>query len=824
MKVPFFWLKEYISFSLNVEEVAHILTLLGLEVEGIDSPTYTFSDVVVGEILTSAKHPHADRLQVATVTDGQETFQIVCGAPNCRAGLKTAFAKIGAKLQDPSGKNFTIKKSKLREVESFGMLCSTEELGLSQAEGILELPSDAPVGAPLASILSEPILEISITPNLGHCLCMLGIARELSAYMKIPIRIPKGHVQENPETTINSVLEVDLEAPNACTRYACRYLSNIEVGPSPSWLKKKLEAAGMKSINNIVDIGNFVMLEMGQPLHMFDAAKIHGKKLIISQAVHEGEFTILDGSTCKYPTSALLINDTQGPLALAGIMGGLNSGITNTTKEIVIEAAAFNPSTIRMASKQTGLRSESSYRFERGIDRGGVVHALERAVELVCEIAGGIAAKGLIDRCPKSIHPTMIPCRIARVNSLLGLNLSQNEIRELFIRLGMTIDVENSEVLAVTIPTYRNDLRTEVDLIEEVARLYGYNNIPKPTVRHISATFPDAPLYTFEMSFRKILLREGLQECLTCDLISPSQAALTEKQGMDPGALIHVLQPSSAEQSILRPSLLPGLLQVVKHNQDQGISDIAAYEVGKIHFQEIEKTDHPLFWSQLSSLQKKTRTTNTSLNKFHEQLMAAIILTGNDVPHHFDSAPSTWDFFDLKGIVENLCEHQHLPELKFLPCHHAIFHPFRQALVSVNGETVGILGELHPEILRSHGIKQNVLFAEINLSDLHPMKKHLLQIKELPSFPGTERDWTITISDRMPIATLVEAIKSSASPLLCHFLLLGIYKGEQLGPDRKNATIRFFYRDPQQTISLETVEKEHAQVMQRVAQKIHDHL
>lgn len=798
MKVPFFWLKEYLPLTLTAEEVANILTLLGLEVEGIDRGTYTFTGVVVGEVLTAEKHPHADRLQVATVSDGHETFQVVCGAPNCRAGLKTAFAKIGAKLIDETGKSFTIKKSKLRDVESYGMLCAADELGLPKnSEGIIELPSDAPLGLALAEVISEPVLEVSLTPNLGHCLCMIGIAREIAAHQKLPLHIPQSLPQEN-DKNLEKMVQVDIEAPEACPRYACRYLDNISVRPSPDWLKNRLEAAGLKSINNIVDIGNYVMLEMGQPLHMFDAAKIRGGKIVVRKAAQAGVLTTLDGGSCRYDASTLLICDAEGPLAIAGVMGGFESAITESTKEIVIESAYFDPSTIRKASKQTGLRSDSSYRFERGIDRGGVVNALNRAAGLVSEIAGGVAAKGLIDVCPAGIHPRKITCRVQRVNNMLGVNLSQNEIRELLIRLGMQIELEGSDVLRVAVPTFRNDVREEIDLVEEVARLYGYNNIPRPLVRHISATFPDAPIFTFENFIRTALLEEGLQECVTCDLISPVQAEIVEKQGIPEEAIISVLHPSSADQSVLRPSLLPNLLQVVKHNQGQGILDLALFEVGKIHFQ------HD--------------------GQFKEQLMAAVVLCGKNAPYHFSPQPEAWDFFDLKGIVENLFPRVHVPEFQFSPTHHAAFHPFRQARIDSSGKTIGVMAELHPEVLRMTGIKQRVYFAQINLHDLFPLQKRNWQVEPLPSFPGTQRDWTLTLPDQMPISSLFHAIRTSASPLLSEYFLLDIYKSEQIGKDKKNVTVRFTYRDPAQTIAMEAAEKEHALLMQRVAQKIQDHV
>ena len=797
MKVPLSWLKEFIPLDLSPQEIASTLTLLGIEVESIEGKTFSFQGVVVGQVLSAEKHPNAERLQVAQVTDGTNEVQVVCGAPNCRAGLVTAFAKIGASLTDSEQKTWKIKKSKIRDVESQGMLCSAAELGFSKEhEGIIELPTDWPLGTDLTSFYSDPIFEISLTPNLGHCLSVLGIARELGSALNKKASRPDFCIQTTVGPSITKRLSASIENFDLCPRYALRTVQNIKVGPSPEWIVKKLEACGIRSINNVVDIGNLVMLEMGQPLHIFDAQKIEGNTLIVSSRTTHTSFVTLDEKERPIPPGALLICDAEKPLAFAGIMGGLSSSVTDATTDVIIEAAVFDPSSIRKTTRALDLRSDSSYRFERGIDPCGLGLALDRACFLLQEIAGGEIIQGMIDVKEQEFAAKEIICKVARANSLLGTSLSQSEVISLLERLEMRVKARSDGQLEVVVPTYRTDVQVEVDLIEEVARVFGYNNLPKKPPIHRSSSILDTPLYSFEKEIRSILLQESLQECVTCDLISPTLAKITMEKGLLEEATIAVLHPRSFDQSVLRTSLLPGLLQVIKHNANHQVSDIGAFEIGKIHFKES--------------------------NQFKEQPCIGIILTGKKEPLHWDRKPKEYDFFDLKGIIQNLLKALNLREPLFEPSHLHTLHPGRQAGLKLGRQTIGVIGEVHPEILQNFGIDERVLFGELNISDLMIFKQKDKKYQKLPSFPGSHRDWTLTLKSETPIAKIFEAIEKSKPRLLEHYALIDLFTGEKLGTDRKNATLRFVYRDQEKTISLETVESEHQRLLEATTSKLAD--
>ena len=794
MKVPISWLKEFLDFNLTPQEVAEALTLAGLEVDGIEMSPLDFSGVVVGFIVEESKHPHADRLHVATVTDGVESFQIVCRAPNCRAGIKTAFAKIGATLKDESGKEFKIKRSKLRDVESFGMLCSAEELGLdADHDGIMELPEAWKTGESLASFYSDPILEISLTPNLGHCMSIYGVARELSAILNLPLKKPVGSLQEEG-APIEKKVRVSLIDKRQCPRYSCRLVENIQVAASPEWLKKRIESVGMRSVNNVVDIGNYVMLEFGQPLHMFDADLVEELHITVSSQTRFSSLKTLDGVEREIPPEALLICDGSKPLAFAGVMGGISSGVTEKTHSVLIEAALFTPQSIRKTTRLLSLRSDSSQRFEKGVDPNGMIMALNRAASLLQEIAGGVVAQGVIDEKAHVFEPKKITCRINRVNELLGTRLSLGEVQGIFGKLGFPIVAETAHSLTVAVPTFRNDIGIEVDLIEEIARIYGYNNIPRSPPLHTSSTILPAPMYMMEKIARDRLIAEGLQECVTCDLISPEQAEMSIENALSKESLICVLQPSSIDQSVLRPSLLPGLLQVVKHNRNHSNDNLSLFEIGRIHFKDGED--------------------------FKEFSTAAVMITGESSPYHWDPKPKEVDFFDLKGIMENFLISLHIGEVEFVPSHLHNFHPGRQASIKIGKQMIGVLGEVHPGHIQKLDIGQRVYFAEINLHDILQLAPKLGVVAEINPFPGSERDWTITVPDEMSIAQLLNIIQESGSRLLERIHLLDLYKSDQIGQDKKNVTFRFFYRDQKKTIAFETVEKEHERLTQAAAQKL----
>jgi phenylalanyl-tRNA synthetase beta chain len=795
MKIPLSWLKDYLTFNCSAKEIADILTLAGIEVDAVKALPLAFDGVVVGEVRAAAPHPNADRLKIATVFDGKEELQVVCAAPNCRSGIKVALARIGATLEGEGGKPHKIKKGKLRDVESFGMLCAAEELKLGgKEEGILELPETFVVGTDLAEYYAETIFEISLTPNLGHCLSLLGIARELAAQLQIKVKKPETQVKEDSTLPIEKLIQVTIEDKTQCNRYACRIVKNVKVGPSPDWMQRRLESAGIRSINNLVDISNYVMLEYGQPLHIFDYDALRGKQIIVASKTPYPAMTTLDGVLREIPEGTLMISDAEGPIAFAGVIGGEDSAVTATTTTILIEAAHFSPAAIRRSSKKLDLRTDSSHRFERGVDHQTLPDVLDRAAYLVQEIAGGNVATGQINRETAAFVPTKILCRTERVNQLLGTRLSTGEIGGFFKRLEMQITKQADNCLEVIVPSYRNDLKTEIDLVEEVARIYGYNNIELKPPRYTSSNMDNAPIYLFEREVRELLVRSGLQELHTCDLISPTMAQLTLERTLSKESLIHVLHPSSIDQSVLRITLLPGLLEVVKNNFNQQTFTINGFEVGRIHFKE--------------------------RNQFLEPSMAAILQTGTSTPYHWNPKPRAVDFFDLKGKAESFLQGLGIENFYFEPAHLHNFHPGRQARIRCGEIFVGALGEVHPTLLRTLDIKERVYFAEFNLQDLYALRKKQSRVKELSLYPGSERDWTLTLDEELPIDTFLNAVKEVPSRLLEKIYLLDLYKSEQIGKDKKNATFRFLYRDKEKTIALETVEREHARITQEVAKKL----
>lgn len=629
------------------------------------------------------------------------------------------------------------------------------------------------------------VYEISFTPNLGHCMNMIGVARELSAATGEAVKTPKITLSEQGEP-IEKLIAVRVEDPKRCQRYACRYVQNIQVKPSPKWLQDHLEAAGIRSINNIVDITNFVLLETGQPLHAFDADKLAKKQINIRSAKEGEPFTTLDGKERVLKEGDLLIADGEKGIAIAGVMGGQNSEVTDQTRNIVIESASFQPKSIRRTSKHLALQTDSSKRFERSCDPNGVLQALNRAAALMQELGGGMIAKGVIDQKPHDFPDRQIACRLSRLNGLLGTQFGLNEVESLFQRLSFKTSWDGQDTLTVTVPTYRADVTTEIDLIEEAARIYGYDNIERATVKYQGTRIPHHPIYLFERKVRSHLIAEGLQEFLTCDLIGPAGMELVREKPED---AVHVLNPVSIEQSILRTSLLPGLLQTIKFNWDHQNGSISAFEVGKIHFKSGEH--------------------------YKEQNVVGIVLTGKKTPYHWDPKPIEVDFFDLKGIVENLLRELGVQGFTFKESKLPNFHTGRQASIYVGDLKVGSLGEIHPAIQRKLDVPQRLLFAELNLHDLYPLERKVAKMEKVAIYPASERDWTVTLPEELPIETILNQLKSVHSPYLESVTLVDIYRNPKLGEKVKNATFNFVYRDSHKTIDQETVEKEHQRIIQK---------
>ncbi len=688
MKAPLSWLKEYLPLSQTPEELSDIFTLAGLEVEGITPCMADFSGVVSAKIEEVKPHPNASKLQIATLFDGTERFQVVCGGKNCRAGLVTAFAKVGAKLK-LSSDPIHIEKASLRGVDSYGMLCGEDELGLvEKSDGIMELSSDFPLGISLESLVEDTILDISLTPNLGHCLSMLGLARELKAHLKAPLDFPQVHFQESASSKISDFVQVSVEQSDDCRQYSCRLIYGLQSTVTPWFIKSALQKAGIRSKHLVVDVLNYVMLECGQPMHAFDYNKLPSKKLSARQLPHAQDFTTLDGLTRKVPKGTLMIFDGETPVAIAGIMGGNDTAVVETSKMILIEAAHFSPSLIRKGMKTLQLRSESSNRFEKGIDQLGIELALDRAVSLIqhygkCEIASSIHTV-----IAKPYEEKKISCHYHNISRILGIEFSKNEVEEYLRRLDITVRFHGDDSYHVTIPSYRNDIELEIDVIEELARIYGYNHIPMRNPVYSSSIIPHHPMFAFQKKLRSILLSQGLQELLGCDLISPQEAEIGLRHTNQNDELISVMHAKSIDQSVLRSTFIPGFLSCIDYNNNYGQYTMSGFEIGRLHFKDGFQ--------------------------FSEKLALGIVLTGMAQPDHYSTKSPEVDFLDLKGILENLLESIHVENVKFSKTSIPVFHPGRQAELKVENSLIGVVGQIHPSVENNKGLRYPIYYAQID--------------------------------------------------------------------------------------------------------------
>ena len=796
MRVPLSWLKEFIDIESSPVEIAKILTMGGLEVEGLEKVSLSFTQVVVAKIIKVEKHPNAEKLCLAEVTDGTETFRVVCGASNCREGIKTAFAPIGATLSDGKGGVFAIKKAKLRGEESFGMLCSGKELGINEdAAGIMEFLSHIKEGTPLDLLYSDTILDVALTPNLSHCTSIYGVARELSSLTGIPLKKNSAKELVKFET---APLQIKIENSQNCLAYSCCLIESLsQEVQTPQWLQERLELCGLRSVNPVVDVTNYVLLEYGHPLHAFDMDLWEGSTLFVRDAKEGESVTLLDGKTKELFKEDLVIADEKKVTCIAGVMGCQNSEVGPTTKRILLESAYFQPQTIRKTSKRHGMQTDASKRFERGVDPNQILLSLQRASELILQICGGTLTAGAFQG-NASFPEKKVTCRLSKINALLGVRLSVNEIETLFTRLFLRSVFDGTDLFTVQIPTYRCDLNQEIDLVEEVARLYGFENIRKKQHTFTSSITPHTPAYTFEREVRDHLLLEGLQEFLTCDLMSQKEVSQAFKLGVDKASCVKVLNPVSQDQSQLRPSLLPGLLKVVQHNFSHQIKEISAFEIGRLHFQQ--------------QSEGKTR--------YLEPLACGIVLTGKGSPHHFEKKPQEVTFFDLKGILENLFSSFFLENVVYSPGNLPFFHPGRQAVIQVGEIQIGAFGEVHPEVLRAFDLPQSVLLAEVNLQDLMSLRQEAAKKKPLPLYPGSQRDWTLTLSENVSAQEVFQAIKKAQSSLLEDVTLQDVYRSEKLGTGLKNLTFRFFYRELARTLEQKEVDQEQLRVQENVENEL----
>lgn len=802
MKVSYDWLSEYVDLEgYTAAELAEKLTRSGIEVDTVEQRNKGVANVVVGYVKTREKHPDADKLSVCTLDAGQgEELQIVCGAPNVAAGQKVPVALVGAKL--PNG--LQIKRAKLRGVESQGMICSAKELGLNekllpkeQQEGILVLPEDTEIGASILDVLrlGDEVLELDLTPNRSDCLSMTGAAYELAAILGRDVQLPEAEIGLHPSReSASERFSVEIPAASACSRYSARVITGVKVGTSPLWLQNRLIAAGVRPINNIVDVTNYVMLEYGQPLHAFDADRLEGGRIAVRFAAEGEKLTTLDNIERTLSPHMLVIADAVKPIALAGVMGGANSEVTSDTTTIVLESAKFDGVTVRKTSRQLGLRSEASIRFEKEVAADAVVPALDRAASLIARLAGGEILNGIAEQVTSQSEPAAIALSLEKVNRYLGTSLSSLEIKVLLNRLHFHYEETGEGNWTVHVPLRRGDIGRDVDLIEEIARLYGYDNIPSTPI--VGQTTPGA--LTAEQSIRRVVRRllteSGLHEAITYSFTHPEQIAAFG--GMYPQAKpVKLAMPMSEERSVLRTSLVPHLLDTVIYNRNRNQHDVALFEIGKVFVAQEE---------QLTALPQ-------------EKWMLGIVWTGKRVPEHWDGKPRAVDFYDVKGVLEKLTSTLGISDIAYAAAGPEGFHPGRTAEISLGGKMIGRLGQLHPALQQAKDLDDTYVL-ELELTPLLDSADFRIAYKPLPKHPAISRDMAVVVDAGVPVGQLLAASRATGGEWLESIEVFDIYTGERVGEGKKSVAFALVYRHPERTLTDEEVVGIQAQVVKNLEQ------
>ncbi|HZD60218.1 MAG TPA: phenylalanine--tRNA ligase subunit beta [Anaerolineae bacterium] len=796
MLVPISWLKDYIDFELSPDELAEELNLTGTAVESIDHLGEGLENVRVGQLIEVKPHPNADRLSVTTVHVGwPETLQVVCGAKNIKPGDKVPVALVGAHL--PNG--VEIKAAKIRGVTSQGMLCSQAELKVGpDASGIFILPEDVEVGVPFAQAmgLDDTIIDLEITPNRPDSLAMIGIAREVGAITSNKLHKPAVQVSESGEKSAD-ITSVEILDPDLCPRYAARLIRGVAIEPSPTWMQQRLQRAGMRPINNVVDITNYVMLETGQPLHAFDFNTLHGKRIIVRRATRGEHMTTLDGVVRELDESMLVIADAERPVALAGIMGGANTEVSDETTDILLESAYFEPRSIMRTSRNLGLLSESSARFEKGTDPNGAVYAADRAAQLMVEIAGGSMLQGIIDVYPKVIAPQRLPLRTDRVNAILGTQLSLEEIMRILGRLELSAEVvEGTTDMWVTVPTFRPDLEREIDLIEEIARIYGYNNI--------ESTLPESSGKQGGLSIRqKIaesikgrLVASGLSETITYSFIDPQDIDYLQVPTGDPLRwFVELMNPLSEAMSVLRTTLLANLLRVIKYNVNREQYDVQAFEIGHVFWHE-EGKELP-----------------------DEETMLGIAMTGAWQPDAWYEKGRAIDFFDLKGVIEAIVDGIGVTDWSVRQFTHPALHPGRTAELLIGDEAIGFFGELHPDAQAAFDMPRAYV-AELNFNKLIDNARIEKVFTEIPRYPAISLDIAVLVDESILNEQLIELIRGEGQPILEQVRLFDLYTGKGIPEGKKSMAYSMIFRAPDRTLTDEEALEARERIVNRLSKEL----
>ena len=788
MKVSYKWLKEFVDINIPPHELADKLTMAGVAVENVQFLGEGIENVVTGQILKIDRHPNADKLVVCQITtDGQDRIQIVTGATNVREGHKIPVAKEGAKL--PGG--VVIKKSKLRGEESRGMLCSGQELGIDakllpedQQDGIMILPEDTPLNIDIKEYLGldDYMLELDLTPNRGDCLSMIGVAREVAAILGVEMRCPQFKLEEQGAAA-SELVKVDIEAPDLCRRYVARVVQGVKIGPSPAWMQQRLRAADIRPINNIVDVTNYVMLELGQPLHAFDYDQLKDHHIIVRCAKADESMKTLDGNERILNENMLVIADPSGPAAVAGVMGGLESEVTDKTTNILIESAYFNPVSVRRTAKALGMRSESSARFEKGIDIGGCVRACDRAAYLINQLAGGVVAQGEVDNYPQPLVEKTITLRPERVEHVLGIKVDTAVIKDILTSLQFKVQHDNGSLL-VTVPTFRPDVGIEADLIEETARIYGYNNIPDTMIYGQTTQGKRNRRQQLMYDIKNILNGCGLTEVVTYGFVSPK---VFDKMNLPADSALRnalaLQNPLSEEQSIMRTVPVPNLLEVLQRNHNRQVQNGAIFEIGKVYYPK------------------------QGQNLPDERFTLAMVFSG-ETEKSWSKSPEPMDFYFAKGVLETLFAEIGLKNARFVRFADPSFHPGRTAAIEADGKMIGVIGELHPNVLENYELPHRAVAVKIDLNDLMEIELEKPQYTQLPKFPAVERDLAVIIKKDIATDDMIAVINKASGKSLKQVQVFDVYQGSQVPEGYKSQAFSLFFQAGDRTLTDEEVSKQ----------------
>ncbi len=805
MLVSYEWLKSYAAFKHTPEELSVLLTDSGLEVEGLqkhESVRGALKGVVTGKVVACEPHPDADRLSITKVDVGKgDTLPIVCGAPNVKPNQKVLVALEGSTLY-LNKQELKIKKVKIRGQESRGMICAEDELGLGDShDGIMVLPIDTPVGVPASDIyevFSDWIFEIGLTPNRIDAASHLGVARDIVAVVNHQQK-KKALALQWPNLTAfvpdnnNLVIPVRVEDPQACPRYSSLTISGIEVRESPEWLRQKLLSLGLKPINNVVDVTNFVLHELGQPLHAFDVAAIKGNEVVVRKPADETAFVTLDEAELKLTGDDLMICNAEDPMCMGGILGGIDSGVSETTKDVFLESACFDPVTIRKSARHHGINTDASFRFERGSDPQMTIIALKRAAMLIKEVAGGKISSGIHDVLPNPIKPAEVALPYQLVSSLIGKEIPVNEIKNILEDLDFRILSENEEGLSLSVPTYRVDVTRPADVVEEVLRIYGYNNVDVPAKLHSSIVIspkPDKELLRNTIS--DLLSARGFNEIMNNSL---TKRSYYEKNGFEPESVVQIVNPLSQDLNAMRQTLLFGGLESIAYNLNRKVHDMKLYEFGNVYFRD-------------------AAAANNNALPYREQLLLELFTTGRLHPETWRTPESAQDFFDLKDAVIAILRRMGVPTKDITMKQTGNGFPFAYALTLFYKKTsIAKLGKVSPKLLKDSDIRQDVFYASLAWQDIIAISAgQQLVYRDVPRFPAVRRDLALLVDADVSFAAIEELACRTEKKILREVNLFDVYQDEKLGDNKKSYAVSFVFQD-NKTLTDKEVDK----IMEKLA-------